>query len=519
MSIRQWFLIAGAFFFILTVWEAWRFKISYRGYFARTREREGRSVVSGVAKILAAFMFAFLFIVPSLGAGPPLKVVYWLIFFLAVSLEHGYATALGRFTNVTDVLGIIHVDEATRRDAIWSYVDLRLLLPSVAYALILYFAPFRMPYALALFAVTLVYGAGLFTLLGLYSRDEEFPVPGLSAFFRTVFFYLTRKEPRPRQLVYLASGNVDVNIIFVVDESIRSDHLSVNGYSRETTPYLDALREQGKLITWGDALAGETLSFLSNNALLTGIYPAGDPRTDTAPSIFQYAKARGYKTHYFDAWGPAFWLGRPEDLGAIDLHKHNGHYPKTPSYDLDEAIAREVHSIVAGTRGNFIWINKHGAHLGYHRCYPQDRAVWKPEWRNGDGLSHMEDLAKRERLVNSYDNALHYNLEAFFRELLGPSEGILQDTYIFYTSDHAETLSDHGETWGHGRGTPNELLVPAILFAEPGRASSLQRTASHSNLFATLLTLMQIAPSEWVLPYDRPLITLPELERLGQPDP
>jgi len=131
----------------------------------------------------------------------------------------------------------------------------------------------------------------------------------------------------------------------------------------------------------------------------------------------------------------------------------------------------------------------------------------------------MEDLARRERLVNSYDNALHYNLEAFFHGLLGPSESILRDTCILYTSDHAETLSDHGETWGHGRGTPNELLVPAILFAEPGRISSLQRTASHSNLFATLLTLMQIPPSEWVLPYDRPLIALPELEPAGQPDP
>jgi glucan phosphoethanolaminetransferase (alkaline phosphatase superfamily) len=519
MANYELLLIAGAFLFVLTVWEAWRFKISYRGYFARTREREGGSLASGVAKILAAFLFAFLFIAFSLGAGPYLKAVYLFIFFLAVSLEHGYAVALGQFTNVTDALGVIHVDGGTRRDAIWSYLDVKLLLPSVTYALLLFLVPFRMQYDLALFAVTLAYGAVLFTLLGLYSRDEDFPAPGLSAFFRTAFFYLTRKEPRPRQTVSLSARNVDLNIIFVVDESIRSDHLSVNGYSRETTPYLDALRDQGKLITWGDALAGETLSFLSNNALLTGVYPAGDPRTETAPSIFQYAKARGYKTHYFDAWGPAFWLGRPEDLGSIDLHKHNGHYPKTPSYDLDEAIAREVHSIVAATQGNFIWINKHGAHLGYQRCYPPDRAVWKPEWRNGDGLSHMEDLAKRERLVNSYDNALHYNLEAFFSELLGPSESILGNTYILYTSDHAETLSDHGETWGHGRGTPNERLVPAILFAEPGRISALQPPASHSNLFATLLALMQIPPSEWVLPYDRPLIALPELEPAGQPDP
>lgn len=511
-------LLATAFLVILTLWEVWRFRISFYEYFARRREKERPYVLPGVLKILAGWLFVFVFIASSLGAGIFLRIIYWLVFFLVVSVEYGYFKVLGRFTNVTDILGIVHVDGGTRRDAIISFFDPWSFLPSAIYALLLFLSPFRTQYDLALFFITLVYAAGLFSLLGLYARGEDFPVLSLSAFFRAAFFFLTRKEPPARQSVSLVPRRVDTNIIFIVDESIRSDHLSVNGYHRETTPYLDVLRDQGKLITWGDALAGDTLSFPSNHALLTGIYPAGDLRTDTAPSIFQYAKARGYKTHYFDAWGPAFWLGRPADLKDIDGHKHNGHYSEVPAFQLDEAIANEVHPIIAETTANFIWINKHGAHYGYHHCYPQDQAVWKPEWRDSDTLNNMQDAAKHERLLNSYDNALRYNLNSFFQKLMGESDGILQDTFILYTSDHAETLSDHGENWGHGRGTPNERLVPAILMAQPGKVSSLQPGASHSNLFATLLTLMHIPPSEWVFPYDRPLVALSEPDRPEQQD-
>jgi len=505
MAISGSLLLAGAFLIILTVWEAWRFKISYQDYFARRREQERDYVVSGVLKILAGWLFAFIFIASSLGSGPFLKIVYWVLFFLVVSVEYGYVKVLGHFTDVTDILGMVHVDGGTRRDAILSFFDLWAFLPSGIYALLLFLFPYRTQYDLALFVLTFALGLCIFSLMGLYGRDQDFPVPSLSAFFRAVCYFLTRREPPPRQSVSLAPRVVDANILFIVDESIRSDHLSVNGYHRETTPYLDALRDRGKLITWGTAWAGATLSFPSNNALLTGIYPAGDPRTETAPSIFQYARARGYRTYYYDAWGPAFWLGRLQDLEDIDQHKHNGHYPQIHPYQLDEAIAREIHSILAGATPSFIWVNKHGAHYGYHHCYPAERAVWKPEWRDGDNLDNMQDAAKHERLVNSYDNALHYNLNSFFRELLGPAEGILRNTSILYTSDHAETLSDHGENWGHGRGTPNERLVPAILFAEQGKVRSLQSGASHSNLFATLLTLMRIPPSEWIFPYDPPL--------------
>ena len=61
------------------------------------------------------------------------------------------------------------------------------------------------------------------------------------------------------------------NIVLVIDESIRGDHLSVNGYKRETTPFLDALSQEDSFYNWGLAVAGATCSHPSNSLILTGV--------------------------------------------------------------------------------------------------------------------------------------------------------------------------------------------------------------------------------------------------------
>jgi glucan phosphoethanolaminetransferase (alkaline phosphatase superfamily) len=510
MTTSMAFLIAALLLAALTLWEARQFDLPFRAYFFRRREGTGPGLPADMTKVLAGFLFAYLFMAVSLVSGPCMKATFWLLFALPVMVEHAYAKALGHFTNTTDLLAIVHVDRGTRGDAIRGYIAPRLFVAPLVYGVMLILVRIEASHTLAWSILTLTFGAGLFTLMGLFARDEEFPTPGLSAFYRSLFFFLTRKTPPPRQTLSLSPRPADLNIILIVDESIRSDHLSVNGYERETTPYLEALQAQGKLITWGDALAGDTLSFPSNHALLTGIYPAGDPRTETAPTIFQYARVLGYQVCYYDAWGPAFWLGVPADLNDIDLHRHNGHFPGVPAYDLDNAIAQEIHALLLAESSppKFVWVNKHSAHYGYHHCYPADRAIWKPEWRDNDNLNNV-DASRHDRLVNSYDNALHYNLNGFFEVLLGPSQELLQNTVIVYTSDHAETLSDNGENWGHGRGAPSERKVPVIMISEMP-VTQVQYRSSHANLFATLLTLMDVPPSEWVYPYEAPLLALGE---------
>ena len=147
-------------------------------------------------------------------------------------------------------------------------------------------------------------------------------------------------------------------------------------------------------------------------------------------------------------------------------------------------MARRLRTILEGSTGNFVWVNKRGAHFNYTDTYPPQQARWTPVLQ---GTEH--DPAQRVGLVNAYDNGLRYNLEGFFRALLDGST-VLDRSTILYTSDHGQTLAEHGETYPHYGASRNEARVPLLMIAKERYAVDTRYRASHSNIFATLLDLM-----------------------------
>src|SRR5262245_31468781 len=69
--------------------------------------------------------------------------------------------------------------------------------------------------------------------------------------------------------------------------------------------------------------------------------------------------------------------------------------------DVDFAIADWLAKTLDASTGNCIWINKAGVHARYHLKYPAHAAIWTP----------IDDV------INSYDNAIRYNVNGFFRRL------------------------------------------------------------------------------------------------------
>lgn len=470
-------------------------------------------VMAGAAFLISGLFFYFAFKAPYW-----LRPAYFALFVLGSLAEYGYQWNFSRFTISEDLANIFFA------------ADGRIFFESAA----TYFTPAAIVPCL-IFAVLLAavrpndtgeYTSGLvfpliflgFFVLPAYVTSSAYPTPAFAAFYRTLVgfpinwyvgsltqpalatFYAAPREP----VGYTSPVPPANNIVLIVDESVRADHLSINGYTRSTTPFLEELEKRKLVANWGIAVSAATCSINSNNVILTGISELPDikGRVYQAPTIFQYARAMGYKVHYYDGQTSFRWLGKSNDLEPADRAVWAHELQHGPLYDTDAEIARLVRDTVETSSGNFIWINKFGVHPPYANSYPASSAQWLPVPAESRGLfTGGRDSQAR---VNDYDNALTYNSQSFFSNLIGP--GPPANTVYIYTSDHAQNLGEGGRTLTHCSNTRYEAMVPLLMIGRaPAAEPETAFLASHVNIFATLLDLMNY-PKEHSLAYPLSLL-------------
>lgn len=400
---------------------------------------------------------------------------------------------------------MIAADINIQRDAVAIYLNYLAIVPTVVFGILLIISKPILKNSWKYFLSLIIIFCSFFILTG-YFTSNAFHTLSFTAFYRTLInfpqsWYLGSTFQAPRYKLYNAvrqpisyrSGSAPSNnIVFIIDESVRGDHLSLNGYERQTTQFLDELNKKGMIKNWGIAVSGTTCSMTSNNLMLTGLIELPDVtyKVYQLPTIFQYAKAMGYKTYYFDGQVSQLWNGKNSDISdygewitAKDLKSQN-------KFDIDAEIAEKVKEITTASTGNFIWINKVGVHKPYKNSYPNTETVWQPVSSDEDFTVIYDKNETKEKIENEYDNAIKYNSNSFFRTLF--DKGIPSASFFIYTSDHGQSLSENGETVSHCSNTKNEANVPLFMIANVKDLSQVdtEYKAAHANLFATILDLM-----------------------------
>ena len=258
------------------------------------------------------------------------------------------------------------------------------------------------------------------------------------------------------------------NIILIVDESIGGKYLSINGYEKETTPYLKSIKEH--FINLGLASSGANCSAKSNLILMSGIQledlPDKEHKALKKPTIFQYAKNAGYKTHYISGQGIQDKLQNhitKYDLEYIDNFTQLKEHYKHKSMP-EEHIILETSKVLKSSGKNFIFIVKHGSHFQWEDSYPKEEKYFLPTLEASDALS----LKKKPEALNSYLNSVRYNVDLFFKYFLKEISFFTRDdTLIIYTSDHGQSILEEGRSSTHCDSTNPPLsqgLVPLLLF-------------------------------------------------------
>lgn len=496
-------IVAFAFVLALIVFETSILTVSFGSYFTKLEQREYAIGLGGFLIVLVSWAWAVLFFRVSLTSNYGTRLFCLLLFVLAAFLEYGYQNAFGRFSTVEDLrIALFDATNEQRRGSILAYADWRAVIPCVAYAIVLFKFRARRQHSWRLLGLILIGLACFYSAISPYTSGQS-PTISLNAFLRTAILSPWKWASGyhgPREAVnFHSEQRPPNNIVFVIDESIRGDHLDINGYHRPTTPYLDELLKRGWLYNWGIAASGGTCSEKSDNLLFTGMTPAEMPdptfQIRQRPNIFQYAKAMGYQTHFLDGQKDTHWLGTSYDKQYVDDWQPASSLGAAHATDFDAVIARKILEITNASTGHFIWVIKRGVHYPYSDTFPTTTAA---EWQPSDTTEKEIDPARKEQLINTYDNAIKYNLESFFRALDVP--GWRNRNLLVYTSDHGQTLSEHGERYTHC-GTsvataPTEANVPLFIVSQEPLSVDNGFRASHANLFATLLDLMNFPKSE-----------------------
>jgi arylsulfatase A-like enzyme len=299
------------------------------------------------------------------------------------------------------------------------------------------------------------------------------------------------------------------NVLLITLDTLRADHVSAYGYSRTTTPNLDALARRG--ILFEHAFANSSWTLPSHASLFTGRYPHEhgadwlSPMQAGIPTLAEAFAAKGYLTAAFAAntsyvspeWGLGRGFGRFEVYGGswADRAVRTAYgrrlalnvLPRLGFFDIvGRKRARQVNdqflTWLDGERVDrpfFAFLNYLDVHDPYlteaehHRRFSPHPArgvlinfQFQPHaFRRKPTLTHAEIQAE----IDAYDGCLTY-LDAQIGALVTQlaDRGLDSNTLIVITSDHGESFGNH-DLFGHGNSLYLETLRVPLLVIWPGR--------------------------------------------------
>ncbi len=286
-------------------------------------------------------------------------------------------------------------------------------------------------------------------------------------------------------------------IILVVGETARADRFSINGYGRETTPYL----RDAQAVSFTNFWACGTSTAVSLPCMFSTI---GMDKFDL--------KTSGSRQNLLDVLRHAgvnvLWLENNSDSKGVALrvdyqnYKTRENNPVCDEECRDEGMLVNLQSYIdSHPKGDiFIVLHQMGNHgPAYFKRYPQQFEKFLPVCKSND-LSQCSN----EEIGNAYDNALLY-ADYFLGktiELLKRNDAKFE-TALFYVSDHGESLGENG-IYLHGLpraiAPEHQLRVPAVMWLGSGfhdaNMSDLQKKRdmrlTHDTIVHTVLGFMEI---------------------------
>ena len=280
----------------------------------------------------------------------------------------------------------------------------------------------------------------------------------------------------------------DINLVWIVIDTLRADHLSAYGYGRPTSPIMDAIADQG--IRFAHVESQSSWTKASMASLWTAMYPQRTGVHHFSHAIPEQAimpaellAEAGFRTAgvYRNGWVmPNFGFAQGFDLYVrprASARKAQVQRPNPSARTLQGTDLDATESAIQFIQSNqesrfFVYIHYMDVH---QYLFDESSTLFGSD------------------IADVYDNAIHWtdlNIGSLLKNI--EDLGLADKTVIAISADHGEAFFEHGSE-GHAKTLYSEVQsVPLIIHLpfrlEPGVV--VDSTVANIDVWPTLLDLL-----------------------------
>lgn len=309
---------------------------------------------------------------------------------------------------------------------------------------------------------------------------------------------------------------VDLNVLLITIDTLRADHLGVHGYRRATSPRIDAFARDAMVFeeayTFWPKTRGSFVAMLTGRRdSQTGYGKSHPVLLDLNPTLASVLRKAGYETAAIvDNGNVAAQNGYAQ---GFDSYRETWQEKDLPTeMDRTKAITASGVKFLRGSaagRPFFLWLHYVNPHAPYTPPPPYDTMFLDAEARSSPrlpivagfhgGIPRQWAVPGQDRLgdyvarydgeIATVDDEVGQVLEAL------RASGSWEKTVVVLTSDHGESLGEHGYYFDHGEDVFDaSLRIPLIIsLAGTRRGERTKVLASTLDVVPTILDAVKLS--------------------------
>ena len=264
--------------------------------------------------------------------------------------------------------------------------------------------------------------------------------------------YFTKNELALYPIAKTLKSNTDaIKVIFVLGETVRADHMQLNGYSRNTNPLLS---EKSNLISFPKTYTNKTYTAESLQQLFTNA-SLNDNFDKPKYSLIDVLNHANVKTNWIGNQTPEIsyeiFINQCQTKQILDPFHSELSFQK--AYDIEMLLPFK--KVFQSPYRQFTTLHMMGSHWWYETRYPDAFRKYTPVIKSKNISSNSQ-----QEMVNSYDNTILY-LDYFLDQTIRIAEKDQGENLLIYLSDHGELLGENNQ-WLHAQAAES-VSNPAMV--------------------------------------------------------